>query len=205
MQTPCMSAPIVAAPRRRVSRSARWLLVVIGVLFGVALINWVAISVHISNLRHEAAVSTNEDEVLGLRADAQEFQSAQSLLRRDDSGLVLRAVRRTDQHDQLDLVERGLDVVTGVGDRCVALELTGGVDPAGCRDLCHVVGKMGSVEESHSVPVERDVEGGRETTVARADDGDIHRDTVAPPARGSYRTGATDPSSCCPWRRSARC
>lgn len=79
MQTSCMSAPIVAAPRRRVSRSARWLLVVIGVLFGVALINWVAISVHISNLRHEAAVSTNEDEVLGLRADAQEFQSAQSL------------------------------------------------------------------------------------------------------------------------------
>jgi hypothetical protein len=44
---------------------------------------------------------------------------------------------------------------------------------------------MGGVEESHGVAVEREVEGGRETTVARADDSDVHFDTVAPRARGS--------------------
>ena len=76
-------------------------------------------------------------------------------------------------------VESGLDVVTGVGDLREALDLTSGVDSAGGRDLCHVVGKMRSVEESHGVPVEREVEGGRETTVARADDSDVHVDTVS--------------------------
>ena len=46
------------------------------------------------------------------------------------------------------------------------------------RDLSDMVGEMWSVEESHSVPVEREVEGGRQTTVARADDRDVHSDTV---------------------------
>ena len=38
---------------------------------------------------------------------------------------------------------------------------------------------MRTVEESHGVPVEREVEGGRETTIARANDRDVHGDTVA--------------------------
>lgn len=86
---------------------------------------------------------------------------------------MLRAVRRTDQHHQLGTVESGLDIMTGVGDLGEAFNLAGGVDPACGSDLRHVVGEVRSVEEPHGVAVESEVEGGRETTIARARDGDV--------------------------------
>ena len=85
---------------------------------------------------------------------------------RDRFCLVLGAVRRTDQHDQLGTLQGACWVVTGVGDLREALDLTSCVYAPTGGDLFDMVGEMNCVEESHSVPVEREVEGGRQTTVA---------------------------------------
>lgn len=66
---------------RRSPRRRRYLLIVLGILVAVLAINWYAVTVHMSNLRHAARDELmrggNPDYVLELRASVNEFHVAQ--------------------------------------------------------------------------------------------------------------------------------
>lgn len=64
------------------ARRAHVALVVVGALFVVFLINWIAVSIHITDLNRQASVEMkrggNADDALEHRADAEDFEGTRT-------------------------------------------------------------------------------------------------------------------------------
>src|SRR4029434_958656 len=77
-------------------------------------------------------------------------------------------------HDQIGAGYGASGVMSGVGDRRHAGELTGADDLASLGDRRHLAGVVRRCEEPDIVPVLRPIEGHRTTAVARAEYRDLH-------------------------------
>lgn len=73
----CSTSAKITSMSLRGTRGARIWLIVIGLGAGVLAANWVAITVHVSNLRASAARASG-DSAPELRAQADDFHSAQT-------------------------------------------------------------------------------------------------------------------------------